>query len=214
MPLSLAVGGLVVIVDIGVSRLYEERRDRVIFVGEQNPAVVWFTGLPRSGKTTVAAWVADQLRAQGFRVEHLDGDVIRHVFPDTGFSRAERDAHVRRVGYLASRLETNGVFVVASFVSPYEDSRQFVRGLCSTFLEIYVATPLEVCEQRDAHCLYARARRGEISNVTGINDPYEPPSRPELVIDTSVLTVEEAGNRVINLLRRSNVNQLTRGRHA
>ncbi len=117
-------------------------------------------------------------------VEYLDGDAMREIFPTTGFTRAERDAHLRRVGYLASRLEEHGVIVVASFVSPYRESRDFVRGLCRNFVEIYVATPLEECERRDVKGLYARARRGEIRNFTGIDDPYEPPEHPELTLDT------------------------------
>ena len=96
------------------------------------------------------------------------------VFPTTG-SRAERDAHVRRVGFLASRLEHHGVYVVASLVSPYRESRDFVRRLCRNFIEVHVATPLEECERRDVKGLYAKARRGEIANFTGIDDPYEPP---------------------------------------
>src|SRR5437899_12950086 len=92
-------------------------------------AVIWFTGLPGSGKTTIAGWVADYLRAQRLPVEQLDGDVIRRIFPDTGYTRPEREAHIKRMGYLASRLERHGVFVVAAFISPYEASRQFVRRL-------------------------------------------------------------------------------------
>src|SRR6266550_4396718 len=149
------------------------------------PAVLWFTGLPGSGKSTIASWVADHLRAQGVRVERLDGDTIRRIFPDTGFTRLEREEHIRRAGYLASRLEHHGIFVIATFVSPYEASRQFVRRMCANFVEIHVATPLEVCEQRDKKGLYAKARRGEIKNFTGIDDPYEPPSNPELTIDTT-----------------------------
>ena len=98
----------------------------------------------------------------------------------TGFTREERNEHVRRTGFLASRLEAHGVTVVASFVSPYRESRDFVRGLCRNFIEIYVATPLEECERRDVKGLYARARRGEISNFTGINDPYEAPEHPDI----------------------------------
>lgn len=166
------------------------------------PAVLWFTGLPCSGKSTIARWVADRLRAHGLRVEELDGDAIRRVFPDTGFTRPEREAHIKRGGFLASRLEHHGVVVVATFVSPYEASRQFVRRLCANFVEVYVATPLDVCEQRDEKGLYAKARRGEIKNFTGIDDPYEPPSNPELVIDTARVTVEEAGRRVLEVLGR------------
>lgn len=165
------------------------------------PAVVWFTGLSGAGKTTISARVGAELKDRGRRVEALDGDAIRDVFANTGFSRPERDAHIRRAGYLASRLEQHGVFVLASFVSPYRESRAFVRGLCRNFLEVYVSTPLEECERRDSKGLYARARRGEIQHFTGIDDPYEAPSSPELTIDTSRLSVDEAGGRVMKLLQ-------------
>jgi len=200
--LSLAVGGLEFVSKIGMYWLHERAWDRLKFGKEEvRPVVLWFTGLSGSGKSTVSKWVAGSLRARGLRVEELDGDSIRDMFPNTGFSKAERDAHIRRVGYLASRLEQNGVFVVASFVSPYRESRDFVRGLCRDFLEVHVATPLEECERRDVKGLYAKARRGEIRNFTGIDDPYEPPAAPELVIDTSVVSVEEAGRRVLDVLR-------------
>lgn len=202
LTLSLAVGGLEFVSKIVMFWGHERVWDRLRFGKEEvRPAVIWFTGLSGSGKSTVAAWVAKQLRGRGLRVEELDGDSIRHIFPNTGFTKADRDAHVKRVGYLASKLEQNGVFVIASFVSPYRESRDFVRGLCQTFLEIHVATPLEECERRDVKGLYAKARRGEIRNFTGIDDPYEPPARPELVLDTSRTSVEEAGGRVMDLLR-------------
>jgi bifunctional enzyme CysN/CysC len=195
--------------DAAVARLCRFLEERGVFPGgeptaawtEPPPVVLWFTGLSGSGKSTIAHWVADRLRRRGAHVEQLDGDTVRNIFPNTGFTRDARDAHIKRVGYLASRLEQNGVSVVASFVSPYEDARAFVRGLCRNFVQIHVATPLEVCEARDAKGLYARARRGEIRNFTGIDDPYEPPVRPDLVVDTSGLTVEEAGGRVLDLLR-------------
>ena len=164
-----------------------------------NPAVIWFTGLSGSGKSTVAAWVARELGARGVPIEVLDGDSLRDIFPNTGFSKVERDAHIKRAGYLASRLEHHGVTVIASFVSPYRESRDFVRGLCRDFIEVYVDTPLAECERRDVKGLYARARRGEVRNFTGIDDPYEPPVSPELRLDTSELNVEDAGKRVIDL---------------
>jgi adenylylsulfate kinase len=164
--------------------------------------VLWLTGLPCAGKSTIAAWLADRLRGRGRRVEELDGDAVRHLFPLTGFTRSDRDMHIRRVGYLASRLEHHGVSVVASFISPYEESRRFVRGLCRNFVEIHVATPLAVCEARDVKGQYARARRGELPRFTGIDDPYEPPANPELVIDTTRMTIDEAGGQVFDLLLR------------
>jgi adenylylsulfate kinase len=132
-------------------------------------------------------------------VEYIDGDALREVFPNTGFTRAERDEHLRRTGYMASRLAAHGVAVVASFVSPYRESRDFIRKLCPVFAEIYVATPLEECERRDVKGLYARARRGELSNFTGIDDPYEIPERPELTLDTQTLSVEQSVARVLAL---------------
>jgi adenylylsulfate kinase len=153
---------------------------------------LWFTGLSGSGKSTIATRVHEGMVRRGVEVEYIDGDALREVFPSTGFTRAEREEHLRRTGYMASRLAAHGVTVVASFVSPYRDSRDFIRRLCPGFVEIYVATPLEECERRDVKGLYARARRGEIRNFTGIDDPYEAPERPELTLDTRALTVDQA----------------------
>jgi adenylylsulfate kinase len=160
-------------------------------------AVLWFTGLSGSGKSTIAARVHEELRQRGVEVEYIDGDALREVFPNTGFSRAAREEHLRRTGYMASRLAAHGVAVVASFVSPYRESRDFIRRLCPEFIEIYVSTPLEECERRDVKGLYARARRGEIPNFTGISDPYEPPEHPELTLDTRALSVDQCVAKVL-----------------
>ncbi|MDQ3136650.1 MAG: adenylyl-sulfate kinase [Gemmatimonadota bacterium] len=162
--------------------------------------MVWFTGLSGSGKSTIATRVHEALVRGGTDVEYIDGDALREVFPTTGFTRAEREEHLRRTGYMASRLAAHGVTVVASFVSPYRASRDFVRGLCPAFLEVYVDTPLEECERRDVKGLYARARRGEIQHFTGIDDPYEPPEHPELTLDTRALSVEQGVARVLERL--------------
>lgn len=159
--------------------------------------VLWFTGLSGSGKSTIAVRVHQELARRGVDVEYIDGDALREVFPNTGFTRAEREDHLRRTGYMASRLAAHGVTVVASLVSPYRASRELIRKLCREFVEIYVATPLEECERRDVKGLYARARRGEIKNFTGIDDPYEPPEHPELTLDTRALSVEECVARVL-----------------
>ena len=160
-------------------------------------AVLWFTGLSGSGKTTIATQVHQELVRRGVEVEYLDGDALRSVFPNTGYTRAEREEHLRRTGYMASRLAAHGVTVVASFVSPYRESRDFIRALCHRFVEIYVATPLAECERRDPKGLYARARRGEIVNFTGIDDPYEAPENPELTLDTRTLSVDQCVAKVI-----------------
>jgi adenylylsulfate kinase len=161
--------------------------------------VLWFTGLSGSGKSTIAGRVHRELARRGVDVEYIDGDALREVFPNTGFTRAEREEHLRRTGYMASRLAAHGVTVVASFVSPYRDSREFARKLSPDFFEIYVATPLEECERRDVKGLYARARRGQIQNFTGIDDPYEPPESPELTLDTRTLSVDECTAKVLAL---------------
>ncbi len=170
--------------------------------GSPSAAVLWFTGLSGAGKSTLASAVERELRVRGLRTEYLDGDAIRALSP-TGFSRAERDLHVQRVGFLASRLEHHGVTVICALVSPYAEARAHARRLCRRFIEIYVSTPLEECERRDAKGLYARARRGEILHFTGIDDPYEPPERPELVLDTTGLSVDHAGARILTVWERT-----------
>jgi adenylylsulfate kinase len=166
------------------------------------PAVVWFTGLPGAGKTTTARVVRTRLEHLGAPVEVLDGDEIRAVFSNVGFSRADRDAHIRRIGHLASRLERRGVTSLVSMVSPYRESRDFVRGLCRRFVEVHVSTPLEECERRDPKGLYRRARSGQVTQLTGIDDPYEPPAAPEVTIDTLGVSPEEAAGLVLEYLTR------------
>jgi adenylylsulfate kinase len=162
--------------------------------------VVWLTGLSGAGKSTIAERVCAALRDRGQRVEHLDGDGVREVFP-TGFTREQRHEHNRHIAFLASRLEHHGVVVVASFVSPYRESRAYARSIARRFIEVHVATPLEECERRDVKGLYARARRGELARFTGIDDPYEAPVDPEVTIDTSEVSVEEASSQILEWLR-------------
>jgi adenylylsulfate kinase len=162
--------------------------------------VIWITGLPAAGKTTIAIDLSEKLITLGHRVEHLDGDLVRKMFPGTGFTREERDRHIKRIGYLSAMLEKHDVFVVASFISPYREAREFVRSQCSNFIEVYVSTPLEECEKRDPKGLYKKARTGEISNFTGISDPYEPPENPEIEIDTTGITVDEAVSQILKNL--------------
>ena len=161
-------------------------------------AVLWFTGLSGSGKSTIAERIHVELERRGTEVEYIDGDALRSVFPSTGFTREQREEHLRRTGYMASRLEAHGITVVASFVSPYRESRDFIRRLCRNFVEIYVSTPLDECERRDVKGLYSRARRGEIRNFTGIDDPYEPPEHPELTLDTRSLSVDQSVAKVLD----------------
>jgi adenylylsulfate kinase len=153
---------------------------------KQRSFTLWFTGLPSSGKSTLADAVFTRMKKSGRKLERLDGDSVRAIFPQTGFDRNSRNDHIRRIGYLASILEKNGIIVIASFVSPYRESRDFVRSLCKNFIEVHVSASVDVCEKRDVKGLYLRARKGEIQNFTGVDDPYEEPLRPELIVRTDI----------------------------
>lgn len=164
-------------------------------------AVLWFTGLSQSGKTTAANKVYDYLIKKGIRAERLDGDIVRESLTcDLGFGREDRDKNITRVGFVARLLSKNGVIVIASFISPFEERRNYLRDTVDNFIEIYVNTPLEVCERRDEKGLYAKARRNEINCFTGISDPYEPPKNPELIISPHLEKVEVSVKRIINYL--------------
>lgn len=155
-------------------------------------AVIWFTGLSGAGKSTLAKALAESLIEHNLTIELLDGDEIRKIFPQLGFSRAERNQHVERLGHLASVLEKHGVISIVALISPFAESRQFARSLAQNFFEIHVSTPIATCEKRDPKGLYKKARRGELKQFTGIDDPYEVPTNPELVIDTTLLSIEES----------------------
>lgn len=193
MVLAFSVGGIEAATKMILYFFHERLWNRIDF-GKKSvkPFVMWFTGLSGAGKSTLSDKTAVYLKKCGLRVECLDGDVVRSIFPQTGFSREERDKHVKRIGFLASILERNGVVVLSSFVSPYEEARQFVRGLCDNFIEVYVKASVEECEQRDVKGLYKKARAGEIVNFTGIDDPYEEPRSPEIIIESGQQSVEES----------------------
>ena len=160
--------------------------------------VIWFTGYSGAGKSTIAAEVERRLRARDLNVEVLDGDVVRtHLSRGLGFGKEDRDINVRRIGWVAATLAKHGCIPICAAISPYRAIREEVRAMCDQFLEVFVDVPLEVAEGRDVKGLYARARAGEIPNFTGIDDPYEPPARPEVVCPTHEETVEQSAERVL-----------------
>jgi adenylylsulfate kinase len=165
---------------------------------------VWFTGLPSAGKTTIASLVGRRLAWQGRPVEVLDGDVVRaHLSRGLGFSKADRDENVRRIGYVAGLLTGHGVTVLVSAISPYRVVRDEVRAAIQRvggFVEVHVATDLATCRARDVKGLYARHARGELRGLTGVDDPYEPPLSPELVLATTAEPPERSADRVLALL--------------
>ena len=146
---------------------------------------VWFTGLPSSGKSTLAALLRDALRSRGLTVELLDGDEVRtELTRGLGFSREDRDENIRRIAWVAKVLTRNGIVAITAAISPYRAARERARQEIGRFVEVYVDCPVEVCMQRDVKGLYARARRGEIEQFTGVSDPYEAPPHPEVVVHT------------------------------
>ncbi|MCD6463610.1 MAG: adenylyl-sulfate kinase [Thermotogae bacterium] len=169
---------------------------------EREGFVVWFTGLSGSGKTTLAVELEQELRRRGLKyVQRLDGDVVRQdLTRDLGFSKEDRDENIRRVSFVASLLSKNGVATICSFISPYREARRNAREKCHNFIEVYVKCPMEVLIERDPKGLYKKALAGEIKNFTGIDDPYEEPENPEIVVETDKETVEESLAKILKYL--------------
>ncbi|MEV8476750.1 adenylyl-sulfate kinase [Streptomyces sp. NPDC051173] len=172
---------------------------------ERTGATVWLTGLPSAGKTTIAKELAERLRGEGHRVEVLDGDEIREfISAGLGFSRADRNTNVQRIGLISEVLARNGVKSIVPVIAPYADSREAVRerhdASGTAYVEVHVATPVEVCSERDMKGLYAKQAAGEISGLTGVDDPYEAPEAPDLRIESHTQTVAESADALYSLL--------------
>lgn len=166
---------------------------------------LWFTGLPCSGKSTLASMTAGILIDRGHKVEVLDGDEIRqNLSGDLGFTKPERDENIRRITYVARLLSRNNVIALVAAISPYRQLRNEARKNIETFVEVYVKCDLAVCAERDIKGHYAKASRGEIPNFTGINDPYERPLEPELIIETDKFSTAECTSQIIDTLTNFN----------
>ena len=169
---------------------------------EQRGFTIWFTGLSGAGKSTLAEMLYHELRNRSMKVEMLDGDIVRtNLSKGLGFSKEDRDTNILRIGFVADLLSRNGVATIVSAISPYRDARNQCRNMIADFVEVYVHATVEECAKRDVKGLYARALSGELTGFTGVDDPYEPPSSPELIVDTLNENPDESFHNVLNKLK-------------
>ncbi len=158
---------------------------------------IWFTGLSGSGKSTLSELLEQRLQARGHKVEIMDGDLVRtHLSKGLGFSREDRDTNIKRIAFVCNLLSRNGVVCISAAIAPYREAREWARTHIGNFVEIYVKCPLEVCRARDVKGLYKLVDEGKIKNFTGIDDPYEEPEHPDLVVETDKETIEESISRI------------------
>jgi len=169
------------------------------------PFNLWFTGLPLSGKTTIADKVYEELKKLDIPLERLDSKDVRDVVPNIGFTREDRNRHMKRVGHLIKTLQNNSISTVASFVSPYRESRKAIREMVKNNVVVYVKADVKTCQQRDYKGVYKKALKGEFQNFTGVNDVYEEPQYAEIVIDTDKLSVEESVQVIIKDIKKNYV---------
>ena len=158
---------------------------------------IWFTGLSGSGKSTLSEVIEQRMKTLGRNVEVLDGDIVRtHLSKGLGFSREDRDTNIKRIGFVCNLLTRNGVICISAAIAPYRDARDWARKEIGNFVEVYVRCPLDVCRQRDVKGLYKLVDEGKLKNFTGVDDPYEEPLHPELIVETDKETVEESVARI------------------
>ena len=178
-------------------------RDQHANLKNQNPVVLWMTGLSGSGKSTIANAVESRLARMNRHTFLLDGDNVRHgLNKDLGFTDADRIENIRRVGEVAKLMTDAGLIVITAFISPFRSERQMVRDMMAPgeFVEVFVDTPLSVAEERDIKGLYAKARSGQLKNFTGIDSPYEAPETPEIHIDTTTMSIDDAAEQIVKIL--------------
>jgi adenylylsulfate kinase len=195
---SLSIGILDSLVKIFSFYFFDEVWAKITGFKE-TPCVIFLTGLSGSGKTTIAKALIEKYKTKGVAPVLLDGDEIRKVIHQNGFDEASRKKHNLNVGYMASLLESQHKVVIVSLISPYADIRNEIRGMCKNFIEVYVATDIEVCKQRDTKGLYAKAIAGEIKDFTGISAPYYAPQNAEIILDTHTTSLQNCVTKIFKL---------------
>ncbi len=198
---ALQVGLTEIVVKFALFYAHERVWNNINFGKKQRePFILWFTGLPFSGKKVLADIIYERLKKKGIKIQRLDGDDVKTLFPLGGFTRKERDAYLKRMGYFASILEKNGVTVIASFISPFIESRKYNRDISQNYIEVYVSTPIEECKKNDEWGLYKKAERNEIRNFIGVHEKYEVPVKPEVTVDLSKNPPSEAVKSIMKHL--------------
>lgn len=204
LDLALAVGLIEVVLKIGLYWAHERVWIKIRWGKKRiEPFNLWFTGLPLSGKTTIADAVFKELEALQVPMERLDSKDIRGVIQNIGFSRSDRNRHMKRIGYLIMTLQNNSISTVASFVSPYKESRKAIREMVKNNIVVYVKADIESCKQRDYKGVYEKALKGELQNFSGVNDVYEEPQHAEIVIDTTKNSVDEAVKIIVKYVKKN-----------
>lgn len=204
LDLAIAAGLIETILKVGLYWAHERAWFKVRWGRKRiEPFNIWFTGLPLSGKTTIANRVYEELEKLDIPIERLDSKDIRDVIPDIGYAREDRNRHMHRIGHLIKTLQKNSISTVASFVSPYSESRKAIRKMVKNNIMVYVKADIETCKRRDTEAKYEKALKGEYKNFTGVNDVYEEPQHAEIIIDTDKLSVEESVKIIVKYIRRN-----------
>jgi adenylylsulfate kinase len=204
LDLAIAAGVIETVLKVGLYWAHERAWFKVRWGRKKiEPFNLWFTGLPLSGKSTIGDAVYKELKKLDIPLERIDSKDIRDLIPDIGFSREDRNRHMHRVGHLIKTLQKNSVSTVASFVSPYRESRKAIREMVTNNIVVYVKADVESCKKRDYKGAYTKALSGEYQNFSGVNDVYEEPEHAEIVIDTDVVNVNEAVEVIVKYIRKN-----------
>ncbi len=206
LDLAIAAGMVETLLKVGLYWAHERVWFKVNWGRKKiEPFNLWFTGLPLSGKTTIADKVYSELLKLDIPIERLDSKDIRDLVPNIGFSREDRNRHMKRIGHLIKTLQKNSIATVASFVSPYMESRKAIREMVKNTIVVYVKADVESCKERDYKGAYAKALSGEYQNFSGVNDVYEEPQHAEIVIETQETSVDEAVEKIVKYIKKNYV---------
>ncbi|MDQ7085959.1 MAG: adenylyl-sulfate kinase [Sulfurovum sp.] len=203
LDLAIAAGMIETVLKVGLYWIHERAWFKVHWGKKRiEPFNLWFTGLPLSGKTTIADNVYRELEKLQVPLERLDSKDIRQLIPNIGFDRQSRNRHMYRIGFLIQKLQKNSISTVASFVSPYTESRKAIRNMVQNNIVVYVKASIETCKERDYKGVYQKAISGELQNFSGVNDVYEEPKHAEIILDTERLSVEESTEMIIKYIKK------------